>query len=431
MNSEENFAAVMAGDPPAWVDNEGIGASKDLGVKEPGGAIPLSEKGAVRLHPSGATNGNSKDGSAGRHERNGSMSGTFLAAPGYSPSFASLGDTHVFESHHAPRYSDTFEGFEPSWLSHSQEVQETPKVTRPEGLSFITPAVNHKISKGSETQASGPGTNDFSTPTTVEGHEGGANQEPKHHTSPIANLVEKHSAEAVPSSPSALPDQSPALGGVNSFSFGGPPQTPQTREMSHEPHVALKKIPGHELVESFMTKNKPSAPLVSPIGLDKVSAVSFPAVEGAPSHSDAAPSSGTHKEPQPVVEQSKRDVAQPAQLTSDEALLSAESAVVSSPSEISDTLQTDSPNIYSADSSKPEKSSDASNVATVSGGIGKEVVEKVIEHETATIDDKGVSSATSQNQIVIAPESFAFSNVEAEKGAPISLSTETSKPGID
>lgn len=41
---------------------------------------------------------------------------------------------------------------------------------------------------------------------------------------------------------------------------------------------------------------------------------------------------------------------------------------------------------------KFEKFFDVSNVVIVSGGIGKEVVEKVIEYEIVMIDDKGVSS---------------------------------------
>lgn len=153
------------------------------------------------------------------------------AAPGYSPSFASLGDTATFESLHAPTNSDTFEGFDAPRISHSQEFQETPKVTRPEALSFITPTAalpvfgNTPVKKSGEVPAEAP----------VAAED----------ISPIANLVETHAVRATPVSSSGI------IGGqgmdaTRAFSFN--------REGT--PQVIPRKIPGHELLGSFMGMHK-------------------------------------------------------------------------------------------------------------------------------------------------------------------------------
>jgi len=315
-------------DSPASVSDEVDGASKKLGIEEPYvGAAPVDANQAR------------KESSGGSHERNGSMSEAFLAAPGYSPSFASLGDTNAFEGHHRPKYSDTFEGFEPPRLSESHEVQETPKVTRPEGLSFTTPVAGHKIPENDETPQSG-----FVTPSSIKDQEE-EKQAVEDYTSPIANLVEKPRGDsASPSTPTevvpargngdtfsfggvpetpetpsvqpanpkntpAFPSPStpseviPALGNIGSFSFGGVPETPNKPDVisksiagniahpspstppdlvpalgnansfssseihgihapqtTNEPHVVPKKIPGHELLSSFMSTSIPSTP---------------------------------------------------------------------------------------------------------------------------------------------------------------------------
>lgn len=116
MNLEENFVVVMVGDFLVWVDNEGIGVLKDLGVKEFGGVIFFLEKGVVCLYFSGVINGNFKDGSVGRYERNGSMLGIFFVVFGYFLLFVFLGDIYVFESYYVLRYFDIFEGFEFLWF---------------------------------------------------------------------------------------------------------------------------------------------------------------------------------------------------------------------------------------------------------------------------------------------------------------------------
>ncbi|KAG0558393.1 hypothetical protein KC19_10G024800 [Ceratodon purpureus] len=236
MDSEEKSGAVVA-----RVSDDGDGVGQDLGGEKPG-VVDMDAR---------DVNGNGKESSGTGHFRNGSMS--FLAAPGYSPSFASLGDTNAFESHHAPTYSDSFEGFEPPRLSASQEVQETPKVTRPEGLSFTTPVVGMKIAEDFETplaskafetplasqtfetplasQALGAPTGGFATPVAGVGQEG-ENEGAEDYTSPIANLVEKPLGDAAPPSSSTPIELVPALGNVDSFSFGGVrPDSPQTPDV--------------------------------------------------------------------------------------------------------------------------------------------------------------------------------------------------------
>lgn len=246
MNSEGKPDVVA--DPPGSVSDEVDGVSKKLGVEEPDVA-------ASGVAPSDGRESNEirKGSRVGSHERNGSMSEAFLAAPGYSPSFASLGDTSAFESHHGPKYSDTFEGFEPPRLSESHEVQETPKVTRPEGLSFTTPVSSYKTPENVGTpQASpavGAGTGGFATPSSIKEEEG-EKEAAEDYTSPIANLVEKPRADSAVPSPSTPTEVVPALGNGDTFSFGGVPETPET------PNVLLanqKNTPGDVAVPSPST----------------------------------------------------------------------------------------------------------------------------------------------------------------------------------
>ena len=305
MNPEGDAGAVLAGDPSTRVGDEGDGAAKDLGVKEPGvgGAVPLDVS---------ETNGEGK-GRNGGHERNGSMSGAFLAAPGYSPSFASLGDTSSFESRHVPSHSDTFEGFEPPRLSNSPEVQETPKVTRPEGLSFTTPGVANRTPEITEANTPVPG-----------GAEKGED-----HTSPIANLVEKPSADvAAPSPRTPGAALKPTFGNVDSFTFH---RVPKPTGTSNEPHVTANKIPGYELL-NLLKMDKPSTPL-TPEASRGEDAVSPPAVEAsssAPSHSDLGPPLEAPKEPELIQMQTEPDAAQVIQPEVHEAPASEEPVVAES-----------------------------------------------------------------------------------------------------
>ncbi|XP_024396907.1 diacylglycerol kinase 3 isoform X2 [Physcomitrium patens] len=437
MISEGKPAAVIAEDPPARADDEGDGASKGLGVKEAGAVVSPSEKTAVPMRVSGTPNGHAEDTSAGRHERNGSMTGAFLAASGYSPSFASLGDTNSLESHHAPKYSDTFEGFEPPRLSQPLEVQETPKVTRPEGLNFTTPAARMIIpedfktpqaSGAGFTQSSDAGTSSLDTP--VESHGDGEDQEPESYISPVANLVEKHPAAGVsPVSPCTPPDLVSALGSVDSFSFSGPPQTPESPEVSHQPYVAPKKIPGHELLGPFMAMSKPSAPSVSPEGSHEVDAVSSPAVDDSRSYDDAVPPLEIHKEPDSVLVQPKPDAAETTQPTTLVTPPSEEPNVSVPPLENLEAAETHPSIAHTDDASTTGNSVDASTVSISGEGISEEVVEKSVGPAPTMVDGKEENSTMPRPQSVSGPESFAFRNVEAEKVESVSATT-TQKPGL-
>lgn len=445
MNSEGEPAAVVAAvDHPASVSDEVNGMSKRLGIQEPSVA---DSSGAAPLDATESKEISKGSSNVGSHERNGSMSEAFLAAPGYSPSFASLGDTNSFESHHRPKYSDTFEGFEPPRLSESHEVQETPKVIRPEGLSFTgTPVSSYKIPENVETpQASPPvggAIGGFSTPSNKD--QEGENQAAEDYSSPIANLVEKPRADsalpspstptevlpalgnadafsfgAVPETPetpsllatnmrnslddAALPSPStpqelvPALGHVGSFSFSGGPETPQTLNQSdgiaggvvhpspstppelvpalgnvnsfslgeihgihapqatNEPHVVPKKIPGHELLSSFMATSKPSIPQTQE-NLQGVNEVSPPVIEPKSSTSSDAPIvkesvpvvQETLDEAKSVVEQPKPHDAEIVHSSSREGSIPEVAALDISPSEQLDSRATDSPIVQSA-----------------------------------------------------------------------------------
>lgn len=362
-----------------------------------------------------ALDGGGRNG--GRHERNGSMSGAFLAAaPGYSPSFSSLGDTGSVESHHMRSDSDTFEGFEAPRLPNSPEIHETPKVTRPEGLRFAAPEVASRASEITGTPVPG---------TALQG----ANPPAEDHTSPIANLVEKP--------PRAPTELKPIVGNVDSFTYNRPPGT------SNEPYVTPKKIPGHELLSSFTATNNPSEP-----GSQGVNAPSL--VEAAPSHSNvAAPVEEPSKEPEPVVAQPEPDAApipQPAEVQEASPPLPEEPAVVEREldgvqpdaheashlpegsaaavpaTEELDGHTTDTPVALTAVGSTTERAVEASNLATGSEGRIEEVAEKSMGHGIETTEEKEVGS-------VQPPETIGFRSVEAEKEVPTSTSTETSKPG--
>lgn len=291
MDSEEKVAAVLAGEP-LKVRDVSDGVSMDLGIAH-SGAAPDSEGVVLDM-----ANGNGKEGAVVSHNRNGSMSASFLAAPGYSPSFASLGDTNAFESHHTPRHSDTFEGFEPPRLSASQEVQETPKVTRPEGLSFTTPAVRSKITGDFETpegsHAVRAGDGGFGTPSVLEDQEG-EKQGAEDYTSPVANLVEKPLADAAVPSGSISREQVPAPGNVDSFSFGGVAETPQTPQTPDMFHANPKSVSG----EAAMPSPTTPAELVPALG--NVGSFSFGVVPETPneSHVDSKSIAGDVVAPSP------------------------------------------------------------------------------------------------------------------------------------
>lgn len=230
-----------------------------------------------------------KGGVLGRHERNGSMSGAFLGAPGYSPSFASF-DRSSFESQYGSTYSETFEGFETPRMSNSSEVSETPNVTRPEELSFTAPEGEKKSPQFTELGAPKEG-------QVVKDH------------FPVANLVESHPGDdAAMSSPTEL---KPALGNVDESTFGGLSKPPGA---SNVPYVTQKKIPGYELLSSVM--NKPSTPVARDYS-HGVSDVSAPAVEArrsVSSHSNVTPRLEELKEEsKPVVLQSEPEAAHVAQ----------------------------------------------------------------------------------------------------------------------
>ncbi|KAG0610421.1 hypothetical protein M758_7G063800 [Ceratodon purpureus] len=403
MNSEGRPAGAVAGDPVPGVGDGGTG----LGIKEPGVVAPSGE--AVPVDASGR-NGEVK---VGRHGRNGSMSGGFLAAPGYSPSFASLGDTSSFESHHGASHSDTFEGFEASKLSDSPEIHETPMVTRPEGLSFTGPGVGGRT----------PEITEAGTPAPVKPLDG-EKQAAGHHTSPIGNLASHHPANVA--SPSPPTELKPIPGNVDSFTFNRASTTPGT---SNEPYVSSKKMPGHELLEKLTTTNKTPTP-VTPASSQDVNPIIPPAAEAkssAPSHTDVAPPveeiKEAPRESEPVVVKPEPDAAQVVQPKVQAPPLPEEPAVaIPAATDKLDSHTTDSSVAPTVDGSTTEKAVDSSNVATGSEGKIEEVAEKSTGHGIETTDEKEVGE-------VKPPETAAFQNVEAEKVVPASFSTETPKPG--
>jgi len=402
-------------DSAASVSDEAEGVTKQGGFEEPD----------VGVTPLDANEGRNAR-SVGKHDRNGSMSEAFLAAPGHSPSFASLGDTNAFDSHHKPKYSDTFEGFETPRLSTSHEVQETPKVTRPEGLSFTTPVSGHKTPENGESPEPG-----FSTPFSIIDEEG-EKQAAEDYTSPIANLVEKPRGEsASPGTPTeggpargngdsfsfggvsetpatrgvqpgnpgntpALPspstpaEQVPALGNVGSFAFGGAREKPNESDVNsknipgdgvhpspntppelvpalgnsnsfsfseihgihappttNEPHVVSRKIPGHELLGSFMKTSLPPS-LQTQGNLQNVNGVSSPVIESSSSR-EVPNIQETFGGEKSAVRQPKPHDADIVRHTSDEAPRPEELAAVASPSsEKLENRAVDSPIVDSA-----------------------------------------------------------------------------------
>lgn len=231
--------------PPKASEAGGILEQRDDDVQEPyalvGGDTPedLKETSSENIMNRGIGDDDAVNDAEGEAEhRNGydDVSAAHLgAAPGYSPSFASLGDTGTFESLHAPTNSDTFEGFDAPRISHSQESQETPKVTRPEALSFTTPTAALPVFGNTPVQKSGEVPSE--APVAAED------------ISPIANLVETHAVRATPVSSSGIIG-GPGMDATRTFSFN--------REAT--PQVIDRKIPGHELLGSFMSMHKAMPP---------------------------------------------------------------------------------------------------------------------------------------------------------------------------
>lgn len=478
-------------DSAASLSDGADGVSKKEGIEEPDvGVAPLD------------ANEDPNARSGGKHDRNGSMTEAFLAAPGHSASFASLGDTNAFDSHHKPKYSDTFEGFKTPSLSASHEVQETPKVTRPEGLSFTTPVSGSKSPGNGESPEPG-----FSTPFSIIDEEG----EKQDYTSPIANLVEKPRGDsaspgtpiervhargngdafsfggvseapetrgvqpanpvntpALPS-PSTPAEQVPALGSVGSFAFGGAHEKPNESDVlskniagdgvhpspstppelvpalgnsnsfsfseihgihapqtTNEPHVIKRKIPGHELLGSFMKTSLPAS-LQTQGNLQGMNGISSPVI-GSSSSGEVPNVQETLGEEKSVVRQPKphdTDIVH----QSDEAPRPEELAVASPPAEKLENRAVDSPIVDSADTPTTQDSVDPSNVATAGEGVREGVVVKTVEDATDTADEKEPSNALPQSQISSTPETFALPNVNPQTEVSTSANTATPKPG--
>jgi diacylglycerol kinase (ATP) len=335
-------------------------------------------------------------------------------------------------------------------------------VTRPEGLSFTTPTstvagykIPEDVEEGTpqvkaEQQQEDDHTSPIanlvekprappSTPTEVLP----ANEETTPFSfggapaTPETPAITPKDTPAQPS-PHTPPDLVPALGSINSFAFAGNANDPNKIEHpspspspelvtapnsfsfneihgihapaqpSNEPRVVPKKIPGHELLSSFMATSSPSTTQEKPQGVPPVSS---PVIEPSSVQEPVG-------EEKSNVEKSEPDIVQP---TSHEASPPLEPVASFPPLEKLESRVTDK----TADAAPIQESGDARNLATASEEVGEGVVEKPVEHATDLGSEKEKEKPSPETQITSAPDTIAFRDLDEPE---VSTSANTTAP---